>query len=80
MARVEVRLFATLRQYAPQQGLGEALQMDVSGETTVADMIDRLQIPEKEVKRIFVNYRAVLPTHVLQDGDRVSIFPLVAGG
>ncbi len=80
MAQVEVRLFATLRQYAPELGLNEALRPDLPVGATVGDLIARLHVPPEEVKRVFVNYRAVTDDYVLQDGDRVSIFPLVAGG
>lgn len=78
--QVEVRLYATLRQYAPGLGIGEAMHRDVPPGTTVRDLVDRLKVPAGEVKRVFVNYRAVSEDCVLADGDRVSIFPLVAGG
>jgi molybdopterin converting factor small subunit len=80
MVKVEVRLFATLRQYTPSLGLGEALELEFPGGTTLADLLVELQVPADEVKRFFVNYRSVAADYVLQDGDRVSIFPLVAGG
>jgi molybdopterin synthase sulfur carrier subunit len=79
MIRIEVRLFATLRRFAPQ-GSGEALALEFPAGATVGDVIRQLQLPAEEVKRVFINYRAVAEEHVLQNGDRVGIFPLVAGG
>jgi molybdopterin converting factor small subunit len=80
MVQVEVRLFATLRQYAPSLGVGEALELEFPDGTTLAGLLAELKVPAEEVKRFFVNYRSVKEDYRLQDGDRVSIFPLVAGG
>jgi len=80
MPHVEARLYATLRQYAPELGIGEALSLDLPTGTTVRDLLAQLQVPAGQVKIIFVNYRAVPMEYVLQEGDRVSIFPPVAGG
>jgi len=80
MPRIEVRLYATLRQYQPALGIGEALPTEIPADTTVRDLLLRLRVPADQVKTVFSNYRAVPLDYVLQDGDRVSIFPPVAGG
>lgn len=80
MPEVELRLYATLRQYGPQTRLGEPLRFEFSPGTTAGDLIAQLDLPRSEVKRIFVNHRVVGDDYLLQDGDRVSLFPLVAGG
>ena len=79
MIRIEVRLFATLRRFAPAAS-GEALSLELPAGSTVHDLVGRLQLPAPEVNKVFINYRAVPDEHVLQEGDRVGIFPLVAGG
>ncbi|MBN1483754.1 MAG: MoaD/ThiS family protein [Chloroflexia bacterium] len=78
--QVQVRLYATLRQYAPHTQIGEPVPWQLPPGSSVAELIAQLPVPDQEVKRIFVNHRAVKPDHLLQDGDRVSLFPLVAGG
>ncbi len=79
MIHIEVRLYATLRRYAPTGG-DEALALELPAGATVRHLVERLQLPAAEVNKVFINYRAVPEEHVLQEGDRVGIFPLVAGG
>jgi len=44
------------------------------------DLLERLKVPKQEAKILFVNNRSQSIDYVLQDGDRVGIFPQVAGG
>jgi len=80
MVRIEVRVFATLRRYLREDDQQEVRQLELPADSTVADLVARLAIPAHEVKVVFINHRAVPPERVLADGDRVGIFPLVAGG
>ncbi len=81
MIRVDVRLYAVLHRYAPVPlRPGEPLPLDLPAGSTVADLVAHLNLPADQVKRIFVNHCAVPEEHLLQDGDRVSVFPVVAGG
>ena len=47
--------------------------------TTVADVIAQLGLPD-EPRVVFVNGRHAPDDAVLTDGDRLAIFPPVAGG
>jgi molybdopterin converting factor small subunit len=80
LVRVEVRLYATLRRYVPQLGIGEALELELDGGATLRQIFKRLGLPESEVKRVIVNGLSKGYEYVLLDGDRVAIFPPVAGG
>ena len=80
MAKVDVRLYAALRRYVPHLGLGEAIELDLDEGTTIRHIFARLGLPESEVKRAFVNGLSRGYEHTLSDGDRVAIFPPVAGG
>ena len=80
MARIEVRVYATLRKYLGEEDQQEVLEIAMAPGSTVADLIMQLNLPAHEVKVVFINHRAVLPDRVLEEGDRVGIFPLVAGG
>ena len=80
MIRVEVRLYATLRRYVPQLSIGEALELELDGGATLRHIFKRLGLPESEVKRVIVNGLSKGYEYVLLDGDRVAIFPPVAGG
>jgi molybdopterin synthase sulfur carrier subunit len=77
---VEVKIFATLRKYAPGLGIGEPLKLSLDNPTTLGQLVERLGIPRNEVKAIMVNNRNRTADYLLEDGDRVAIFPPVAGG
>jgi len=46
----------------------------------LADLLARLGVPKGEVKTVFVNNRQQDEGYLLRDGDRVALFPPVAGG
>ncbi len=78
---IEIRLYATLGRYRPELKVGEPLFLNLDQGTTVKRVLQEvLGIPTEVVKTVFVNgiYRGL--DHVLADGDRVGIFPPVAGG
>jgi len=80
LVRVEVRLYANLRRYVPQLGLGEAMELAFDEGATLMHIFTRLELPESEVKRVIVNGLSKGYEYVLLDWDRVAIFPPVAGG
>jgi len=78
--KVEVRVFATLRSYLPELGVGEPKIVDVPEGTTAGQLCTSLGIPLEEVKIIMRNGRQVEPDEVLADGDRIAFIPHVGGG
>ncbi len=81
MIRVEARLYATLREYHPEGKAGEALVYELTEGTTIQKLLENeLGVPPGEVKTVFVNGISQSFDYVLADGDRVGIFPPVAGG
>jgi molybdopterin converting factor small subunit len=77
---VEVRLYATLRNYCPGTGIGEPLRLQLADGATLADLLRSLNVPVTEVKTSFVNNRIQDTACRLRQGDRVAFFPPVAGG
>ena len=77
---VEVKLFATLRDYLPKGSDRCSCKMSVDGHTRIQDILSRLNIPEEMPKIILVNGVHGKNDQVLKEGDVVSIFPPVAGG
>jgi sulfur carrier protein ThiS len=77
---VDVALFAFLSDYQPD-GLGgrSARALHLSPGTTVADVIADLKLPDQP-RIVFVNNRHADEAVALHDGDRLAIFPPVAGG
>uniref|UniRef100_A0A7C3WCJ3 MoaD/ThiS family protein n=1 Tax=Fundidesulfovibrio putealis TaxID=270496 RepID=A0A7C3WCJ3_9BACT len=73
---ITVNCFATLAQYAPAGG---ALDLPPDG-LTVDQLLARLGIDADKVAMCFVNGLNAPLDKPLKDGDRVGLFPAVAGG
>ena len=80
MTTVQVKLFATLRRFKPGLGIGEAFPVELPDGTTVQGLIQHLELPEEQVKIVFVNALFRQMDHVLADGDELGVFPAVGGG
>ncbi len=68
-------MFATLR-----EGRGKELLLDFNGSPTPQVILDRLEIPSKEVAILMINGMDGDLDKPLDDGDTLSIFPPVGGG
>lgn len=77
--RVELALFASLRRYVPEGEAGHERTMDLPDGTTVGQVIAMLGLPD-EPRVVFVNGRHAPEDQELHDGDRLAVFPPVAGG
>lgn len=77
---IRVKLFATLTRYVPNASSGTPLIVDLPNDATLADLINKLQLPAQEIKVVFVNGRARPLAWQLNQGDEVGIFPPIGGG
>lgn len=78
--KVEVVLFAHLSTFQPDgQGGRHSRTFELAEGTTIADVIASLGLPD-EPRVIFVNSRHAPESQELAEGDRLAIFPPVAGG
>jgi sulfur carrier protein ThiS len=73
--KIEVKCFATLAPHTPAEG-----NMDVPPQTSVNDIMRQLGIARDDVKIIFINGAHVEPEALLNEGDRLGLFPAVGGG
>ncbi len=80
MNKVEVRLYASLRRFHSSPGSSEALVMSLDNETKLGDLLDKLKIPRQEIGVLMINGSWQKESYLLQDGDRIGIFPLIGGG
>ncbi len=78
--QVHVKLFATLTRYFRNAAPGTPFDIEVADGATVADLVNQLKLPHEEVKVFYINGRARPIDWLLEPGDEVGIFPLVAGG
>ena len=82
--RVELALFASLTRFLPEVAEAErtgqhAQMMDLPDGTTVGQVISTLGLPDQP-RVVFVNGRHAADDQALAGGDRLAIFPPVAGG
>ena len=78
--RVEVRLFATLARYLPDDHDAGTTILDVADGSTVADVAHSLGIPGDLSRIVLVNDRDANDDRRLAEGDVVTLFPPLAGG
>jgi molybdopterin synthase sulfur carrier subunit len=77
MKKISIFLYATLRKRRSDLVNRGPVTTKAS---TIGELLDEIQIPKGEAAMVFVNEkRAVLESEV-QDGDKVSIFPILGGG
>jgi len=78
--KIELRLYASLGRYLPENKEGNSCLVEVQPGTTIRELFLRLHLPPEAPKIIFLNGIHALGDEVLNDGDRVGAFPPVAGG
>ena len=72
---VEAKLFATLRKAPLQQE-----RIPLQDGATVRDLLENLEVPSAEVAVVLVNGRHAQLDQRLWDGDKIALFPPIAGG
>jgi molybdopterin synthase sulfur carrier subunit len=72
---VTIKLFATFR-----TGRFGQETREYAPATTVGDILNELNLPLDEIGATLINHIHVEEDQALQDGDVLSIFPLVGGG
>jgi molybdopterin converting factor small subunit len=77
MPRVQVQLFAALRQLAGGQ---PAVEVEIAAGDSVAAVLDKLGIAHDKPRIIFVNNRAAGLDQPLQGGEQLALFPAIGGG
>lgn len=75
---IEVRFFASLRKYTPNEPSG-IVSVDVVDGLVVSDLLHELEVDPSEVVGISLNGKTVTQDTILSDGDRLGLFPAVAG-
>ena len=77
---VELRVFGDLRPFIPERKLGEPHPLELEDNSNVKNVLVKLQIPETLAKIIMINGRPESLDDKLYDGDRLALFPAIAGG
>jgi molybdopterin synthase sulfur carrier subunit len=79
--KIQLRLFASLAGYLPDQKTSTFSNlMEIEEGTTIKSLLEGLNVPVEIPKIIFLNGVHADKTAVLKEGDRLGIFPPLAGG
>jgi molybdopterin converting factor small subunit len=73
---IQLKLFAALTEMSPQN----ANQLPIKPGISVKDLLDELNIPAAKAHLVFINGIKESLDARLHGGERVGIFPPVAGG
>jgi thiamine biosynthesis protein ThiS len=73
-----VRLHGHLHAYVEQSS--PEFEMELPTETTLAELIRALKIPDAEISAVILNGESATQSTTLSNGDSVSIFSIIGGG
>lgn len=75
-ATVQIKLFATLREFMPPSSDIFGIEQGIS----IRELLEQLNLPPDKAKLIFINGVKADLTSTLEGGERIGIFPPVGGG
>ncbi len=79
--KVELKLYASLKRHVKEKaGIPVPDVVEIIENTQVKQLLERFSIPLDMVKLIFLNGVHATGEDILKDGDRIGVFPPVAGG
>ena len=78
--KIELKLYASLTPYMPEK-TGENLHLvEITEGITIGQFLENLKIPNGAVRIIFLNGVHARADEILKEGDRLGVFPPLAGG
>ncbi|MEN8217408.1 MAG: Mut7-C RNAse domain-containing protein [Pseudomonadota bacterium] len=76
MNQIYFRFYAELNDFLPPERQMRGFEQSVDKNPSVKDTIEALGVPHTEVDLILVNGESVDFAYLLQEGDRVSVYPV----
>ena len=79
--QIEIKLLTQMKQYLPGSDLaGNTRTLTIKDRATIREMFRKLGIPEDTPKVILLNDRQGRLDDILNEGDKITVFPPVGGG
>ena len=78
--KINLNLYASLAEYLPDKARGNPNVLELPAGTTIKQLIAQLQIPLDTPRIIFLNGAHAPLEALINDGDRLGMFPPLAGG
>ena len=79
MAIAHLRFYEELNDFLPPSQRKVEFEHRFERRTSIKDMIESLGVPHPEIELILVNGRSVDFSHIVKDGDRISVYPVFEG-
>lgn len=76
MPQVELRFYEELNDFLPPEWRKVTFPHELTRRTSVKDLIESFRVPHTEVEVILVNGKSVDFSHIVQPGDRISVYPM----
>jgi len=76
MATAHLRFYEELNDFLPPSQRKAEFEHRFERRTSIKDMIESLGVPHPEIELILVNGRSVDFSHIVEDGDRISVYPV----
>ena len=73
---IQLQLFASLKKFMPPVADNYAIEAGI----TVGGLISQLDVPQDQIKLVFIDGVKAELSAILSGGERVGIFPPVGGG
>ncbi len=75
-AEAHLRFYEELNDYLPAEKGKREFAFRLDGGISIGQMLERLNVPVSEVEFVLVNGASADLSHLLADGDRVSVYPV----
>lgn len=79
MSQVQLRFYEELNDFLPPERRKVSFAHELTRRTSIKDLIESFGVPHTEVEVILVNGRSVDFSHIVQAGDRISVYPAFEG-
>ncbi len=76
MAKVRFRFYEELNDFLPPERRKLEFELHFDRRTSIKDMIESLGVPHTEIELLLVNGQSVDFSHIVQGGDRISVYPV----
>jgi molybdopterin synthase sulfur carrier subunit len=78
--KIELELYASLTPYMPKKTDENPHLVEINESITIGEFLENLKIPTGAVRIIFLNGVHARGDEILKEGDRLAVFPPLAGG
>ena len=84
VVQIQVKLFATFRQYLPEGSGSQGIRLEIAQDSTPLQVLQRLGVPVDAVHLVMINGEYIEPDRrheaIFHDQDVLAVWPAVAGG